>query len=490
MRRGLVHRALVPDVPKELVYRSSIACCDAFENLWDIARIAVCVLKLIPRDTFKVIQHDETVSPASVKFAVKREIAALDAHRAPYALCAMSVSRSTVLVALALAGCGRLNFRALDAGVDARASAMDAFTPDAHLDALAPDADLDAFTPDADLDAFTPDAALDAFTPDALSDAGSERANFAFVTEQRFTGALGGVAGADARCQSEAAAAGLVGDFVAMIRSTDRPNPAALLAGSRGWVMRDGKWVADLPEQIVDGAFFHPVYAYANGTRVDTADDGFRVWTGDNGENCANWTSETGTGDQHWIPQWRRLSDGELDCAFTWRLFCFERGHNLAFVAPPITQPLIFVSQGLWAPSSMGVASADALCESEALAAGIADPVSGSTFQALLPLGDLSALARTGGARSFQRVDGIVLGIPGSETTQETYVVFDATGAPPADMTGIWTGGDPTAPSTNTCGSWRLSTGSGNQGGAGDWLGFEGGTELCSTPLHVYCVER
>jgi hypothetical protein len=444
--------------------------------------------------TVKTIQHEETISSAGVKFAVKREIAAIDAHSAPYAWCPMSVSRSTMLIAFALAGCGRLNFRALDAGVDARASAIDAFTPDADLDAFTPDADLDAFTPDADLDVFTPDANLDAFTPDtfapdALTADAGERANYAFVTQARFNGAFGGVAGADARCQSEAAAAGLVGDFVAMLRSTDRPNPTALLAGSRGWVMRDGKWVADLPAQVADGSFFHPIYANTSGTRVEGVGGNFRVWTGDNGDNCAGWTSTTGTGDQHWIPQWGRLSDGGLDCAFRARLFCFERGHNLAFVAPPITQPRIFVSRGRWAPNSMGVASADALCESEALDAGIADPVGGPSFQALLPLGDFSALDRTGGARSFQRTDGIVVGIPGSEATQETYVILDATGTP-SETDSIWTGGDPTVPSTSTCGSWQLSSGSGQRGAGADWLSFDAGTEPCSTPLHVYCVER
>jgi hypothetical protein len=378
-------------------------------------------------------------------------------------------------------GCGRLQFAVVEGEPDA--SAWDASDDVSGLDASALDAALDASRVATDLDADL-DASLDALPLDASLDAASEslRPNRAFVTEGRYSGALGGVLGADAVCNAEARAAGLTGDFVAMIRATDRPSAAMLLEGSRGWVLPDGAWVADLPGQVADGSFFRPIHTTARGARVDGRDGGFRVWTGDNGATCDDWTSEAALGDQHWIPQWRRLSDGELPCSGTYRLFCFERGHVVAATRPPISGPRIFVTRALWTPNAMGLASADALCASEATMAGL------GPSRALLPTTTEAALDRTG-RRSYQRVDGFPIGIPGSELTQEGYVVLDATGAPPIDTIGLWTGGAPDAPSPDTCSDWTSISGEAQEGPASDWPGFVGFPRPCSRERHLYCVE-
>jgi hypothetical protein len=234
-----------------------------------------------------------------------------------------------------------------------------------------------------------------------------------------------------------------------------------------GGLLPDGAWVADLPEQVADGSFFRPIHTTARGARVDGGGSGYRVWTGDNGFTCADWTSETELGDQHWIPQWRRLSDGELPCSGTYRLFCFERGHLVAAPRPPITGPRIFVTRALWTPNAMGLASADALCASEAAMAGL------GPSRALLPTTTEAALDRTG-RRSYQRVDGFPIGIPGSELTQEGYVVLDAMGAAPTDTIGLWTGGEPDAPSPDTCSDWTSTSGEAREGPASDWPGFLG----------------
>lgn len=364
--------------------------------------------------------------------------------RASFSRCVkLSTSALFLLGSGLLSGCGRIGFEVLDAAVEVR---------DAGVDAPARDSEVVEAVP-----------------------------NLAFVTEGSYTGALGGVAGADAVCNAEAADAGLVGDFVAMLRASDRPSPADLLAGSRGWTLVDGTWVADLPSQVADGSFLRPIHTTQHGRRIVTL-DGFRVWTGANGVTCEDWTNEGALGDQHWIPQWRRLSDGERACSDAHRLFCFERGHVVARVPTPITQPRIFVSSGLFTPGAGGLTAADAFCDAEASAAGL------PSARALLPTTTESALDRTG-RRSYQRVDGVVIGVPGTGT-QDGYVILDASGATPADSVAIWTGGPPELPSLETCGDWASTTGEGREGSSSDWPGYSGYLEPCTSARHLYCVER
>ncbi len=306
---------------------------------------------------------------------------------------------------------------------------------------------------------------------------GGVRANLAFVTAAGYPGALGGVVGADQRCRAEASAADLVGDFVAMLTAPDRPAPAALLEGSRGWQLLDGTWVADLPSQVADGSFLQPVDVAADRSRLG----GVRVWTGALHGHCAGWTSTSDMGDQHYIPQWRRLSDGDSPCTGAYRLFCFERGHQRVYVPPPITGPRVFRTDATWTPGPGGLASADALCASEAATAGLGPSL------ALLSTSTTAAIDRVTGlaTREVQRVDGVVVG---RLATPRAYIMTNALGV--GDYLPVWTGGRPDQPSTMSCGDWMSVVGSGLHGTSGDVEGFDQGLEACATPNHLFCVEQ
>jgi cysteine-rich repeat protein len=89
-----------------------------------------------------------------------------------------------------------------------------------------------------------------------------------FVTSEIYTGNLGGLAGADAKCQSLADAAGLPGNYMAWLstgasspstRFTQSPNPYVLVNGTKvadvvgpldgdcqGWTTSSGSWLTTL----------------------------------------------------------------------------------------------------------------------------------------------------------------------------------------------------------------------------------------------------
>lgn len=320
----------------------------------------------------------------------------------------------------------------------------------------------------------------DAARDDAASS--ESRANYAFVTAGRYTGVLGGVAGADTICGTEADAAGISGDYVALLWSADRPDPAALLAGSRGWKLPSGEWLADTPATVSQGAFYRPLNAFASGQRVDRFEDGgLRFWTGRYTDTCGDWRSATGLGDQAYVPQYARLSDGGLACTDAYRLACFERGHAVAPALPAISHARLFVTAATWTPGA-GITRADALCNTEATAAGI------GASMALLP-DTVAAADRVPGARTtfYQQPDGILVG---TLAAPDSYFLVGADRAPHEGA--LWTAGDPLQLPEETCAAWtsgaptdRAIIGSTTWGGYGDI----NDQATCGQDAHLLCAE-
>lgn len=157
-----------------------------------------------------------------------------------------------------------------------------------------------------------------------------------FVTSEAFTGALGGLLGADARCQSIADDAELEGTWRAFIvdstQGLARHNQLDV-----PYVRLDGVRIADNFDDLRDGSILNTLNVTETGASV-----GGNAWVGagnvDTGMstsgNCDNWTSEVAgcgegpacgyageieTVDTHW--------DGffVFDCSSRWRLYCIEQ---------------------------------------------------------------------------------------------------------------------------------------------------------------------
>jgi hypothetical protein len=153
-----------------------------------------------------------------------------------------------------------------------------------------------------------------------------------FVTSAA-NGNLGGLAGADALCQTRASAAGLANasDFKAWL-SDSFTDAKDHITTDGPWVRIDGVKVADNKADLVDSSLITAISLTEAGTYLG----GYLVWTGTgvNGvksaNNCNNWSSGTNSfqgdggnesrADASWTSGWPGY-----DCSFgSGYIYCFE----------------------------------------------------------------------------------------------------------------------------------------------------------------------
>lgn len=104
-----------------------------------------------------------------------------------------------------------------------------------------------------------------------------------FVSSQTYTGHLGGIAGADAKCQGLAAAAGLPGTFKAWLSSPTREPDSGFTPHAGAWRLVDGTlvandWVDLTTEKQVPTEFFVRTPVLLNEYGVNVSGE-TRVWT-------------------------------------------------------------------------------------------------------------------------------------------------------------------------------------------------------------------
>lgn len=262
----------------------------------------------------------------------------------------------------------------------------------------------DAGLEDAGLDGGSFDAGpTDAGAADAgLTDAGKPwpvgrdggPANYAFVTEAAFDGLLGGLSGADARCQAAADDAGLPGRFVAFLATTDGGSALARLSGAEGWFRPDGLPLGDRIELLAQARFFS-TFAQTEHQRVP---DLF-AWTGTANDGglgqgtCLDWTSndhaQEGSSGGTFFVNVGWLGNAVGACDTQRALYCFGVDHAVR-VSPPVraNARVAFVTAAT-VPSGGGVAAFDGECQSEATQANYQ-----GTFLALVANGAGSAFSR------------------------------------------------------------------------------------------------
>jgi hypothetical protein len=156
-----------------------------------------------------------------------------------------------------------------------------------------------------------------------------------FLTSGTYQGNLGGLVGADAKCQVSAEKVSLGGIWKAWL-SDDKIAVNTRLSQANVYYQRlDGIGVALGWNDLIDGSLLNPINVTENKTVVNTG----WAWTGSTaygqimppttlGTNCANWTSTTsGTGstgafsriDQGWS------EEGAFGCYIAKPLYCVEQ---------------------------------------------------------------------------------------------------------------------------------------------------------------------
>lgn len=281
---------------------------------------------------------------------------------------------------------------------------------------------------------------------DGQPDGAPDRPNRIFMTFPGSDGNLGGLVGADAKCQAAADSKALEGKWQALLW-TAAGGPSLRFAGSRGWVDLAGTQIADRAEDL-DYNNLNPLLLDESGSSIA----GRYAWRGDMDFSCADWTDQTNVATPRLYESeasWD--NDSYSSCpSIDLGLLCAEVGH----VAPviPVVHPgrIAFVSETFWVPTG-GLAAADAVCQGEANAAGVP-----GTFLALLATSSATAESRfSATGLPWQRVDGVritntadeLVG-PGAVNVWSSFIARSATGA--VNNNRIWYG-SPTA----HCNNWN-----------------------------------
>lgn len=163
--------------------------------------------------------------------------------------------------------------------------------------------------------------------PVVAADAGV-RTRTSFVTREQFSGALGGVAGADTRCQQVARDAGLTGDYRAFLGTSALAAPSRFANGGR-WGSVGSTEITFLNDETLSTT---PRRALSEDETGAHLGDDEPIWTGtepwaiSSGSDCAQWTSTNALGthgatghlDEAWVLR------GTIACSQTAHLLCLE----------------------------------------------------------------------------------------------------------------------------------------------------------------------
>jgi hypothetical protein len=156
-----------------------------------------------------------------------------------------------------------------------------------------------------------------------------------------YSGALGGLAGADALCQARASAAGLTGTFMAWIATAAGSPATRFTRAAVPYVLVNGTVIANNWADLTDGTLAAPIdRTELNGApptgNTSCAGGGNRtVWSGVNGsgaysgsDSCSGFSSTSGGGLWGWLDRsdisWTQWCSGGL-CSWVSPLYCFQQ---------------------------------------------------------------------------------------------------------------------------------------------------------------------
>lgn len=160
-----------------------------------------------------------------------------------------------------------------------------------------------------------------------------------FITSTVYDGNLGGLAGADTKCQARATAAGLPGTYKAWLSDNTGSPSSRFTQSANPYILVDGTKLANNWGDLIDGTLLSAINKSELGGAggVGTVGcPGASVWTNTNtngtqlngGSSCNNWSSTAGSsiwGQQGQLSSsWTNWCSGGT-CSWTDPLYCFQQ---------------------------------------------------------------------------------------------------------------------------------------------------------------------
>lgn len=157
-----------------------------------------------------------------------------------------------------------------------------------------------------------------------------------FVTSERYSGNLGGIEGADAKCEASAKAGNLSGTFLAWISNASVSPSSRFEPSLDPYIRVDGVIFAESYDSLVIDFPLVPLNVTEAGLLVPAGRDDAIVWTNTESDgvlvsstfDCNGWTVDdmTSTGTTGLISNLEAWSfDARNFCNTERRLYCFEQ---------------------------------------------------------------------------------------------------------------------------------------------------------------------
>lgn len=178
--------------------------------------------------------------------------------------------------------------------------------------------------------------------------------NRVFITSVSYNGNLGGLSGADTKCQERANVAGLGGSWKAWLSDDTVATRERLIHSSSQYIRLDGETIANNWSDLTDGAIQNAINITENNTVLNSD----WVWTNSFADgsirqsseaSCYNWSSTSSggaTGDSS------RTDSGWSDfgasaCYYNRPLYCFEQNIESSPSPSPLpnTKPAFWTTQ-------------------------------------------------------------------------------------------------------------------------------------------------
>ncbi len=319
----------------------------------------------------------------------------------------------------------------------------------------------------------------------------------AFVTSTEYDGNLGGLSGANTKCQSHATSAGLSNPlaFVAWLsdsntdaychvhgltgKKIDNCGQPSLPVARGPWVRMDGFPFAGTIDEMLEPT--NRIVAHVMFDEYGTTlGDWEYIWTATDpdGEHavghpgdCTSWSSNIDSGVNAaigtvWASTSRWTSTGGAACDSSNHLLCLDTGPALPLPHHTAGGALAFVSTYQGNANVGGLSGADAICLIEATAAGLPAPAS---FVAWLSTSSVHAIDRLTYDGPWIRVDGVKIAESKTDLT-DGYLLAPlnvSAGHEFVGPYGVWTGtGLSGLASGGNCGDWGTATGTATSGTA------------------------
>jgi hypothetical protein len=156
-----------------------------------------------------------------------------------------------------------------------------------------------------------------------------------FLSSTFYNGNLGGLVGADAKCQGLAAAVGLSGTYKAWLSDTTGSPSTRFVPSTGPYRLINGTTIAANWADLMDGALLAPISVTETRGGVGTTDS---TWTNtlingnreSAGEHCSNWSTNAspvdGRQDGHALESDSEWTDGGgPPCSAFLHLYCFQQ---------------------------------------------------------------------------------------------------------------------------------------------------------------------